>query len=72
VTHADTARQRAAPLGSRAQTRSRKRALTRLFVAALAFGFAVLGSADGALRTLTGAAGAKPTAEIAGSRRSPL
>lgn len=71
MTHADTARQRAAPLGSRPQKRFRKRGLTRLSVAALAFGFAVLGSADGALRTLTGAAGAKPTAEIAALPEDP-
>ncbi|HYD74293.1 MAG TPA: peptidoglycan DD-metalloendopeptidase family protein [Candidatus Binatia bacterium] len=65
VTHADTARLRPAQL--RAQpARVMKRALTRLSVAAMAFGLAALGSADGALRApSSGGADEKPTAETA-------
>ena len=73
MTHADTARQRAAQLGAQPAPRLFRRVLTRLSVAALAFGLVALGSADGALRVLStdAAAAAKPTAETAALTQAP-
>jgi murein DD-endopeptidase MepM/ murein hydrolase activator NlpD len=71
VTHADTARLRTAQLGAQ-PTHVARRALTRLSVAAMAFGLAALGSADGALDVLSSAtAGAKPTAETVALVEAP-
>lgn len=53
MTHADPARLRPAPL--EAHRRLLSRALARLSVVALVFGFAALGSADGALRPFNAA-----------------
>jgi murein DD-endopeptidase MepM/ murein hydrolase activator NlpD len=68
VTHANTARQRTAQ-----PARVLGRALTRLsVVAAVAFGLAILGSADGALVSfIGGATEAKPTAETAALTQAP-
>jgi peptidoglycan LD-endopeptidase LytH len=71
VTHADTARQRTAQLEAK-PVRAVRRALTRLSVAAaLAFGFAVLGSADGAMPMFPSAREAKPTAETMALPQAP-
>jgi murein DD-endopeptidase MepM/ murein hydrolase activator NlpD len=72
VTHADTARQRTAQLGAQPAPSLFRRVLTRLSVAALAFGLVALGRADGALRVLsTDAAAAKPTVETAALTQAP-
>ena len=61
VTHARTARLRTAQLEAQ-PTRVVRRVLTRLSVAAMAFGLAALGSADGAMPMLS-IGEAKPAAE---------
>src|SRR5688572_10077874 len=70
MTHADPARLRFAQPG--AQLKPFNRALARLSVVALVFGFAALGSADGALRPLNAApADPKPAAEAAVLMQQP-
>ncbi len=72
MTHADTARLRPAQTAAQ-PVHIARRTLTRLWMAALVFSLAILGNADGALRTLAGAppAGTKPTAEIAALPQEP-
>jgi len=73
VTHADTARQRTAQLAAQPASRFSRRALTRLSAATLAFGLAILGSADGALRAPSsgGAAEAEHITETAALAQAP-